>query len=136
MGRTVVCAAAWILTVLSSVPVTAQSELVIAKEGSGEYHRPDCSVVRDGKGVIALSRAQAESRGLKPHAACDPATATASKPAEPVTVFVDRGRYYHRESCKRLAKDSRKIQLDEVARKYWPCPACKPPIRRRPAKQP
>jgi hypothetical protein len=114
---------------------SAQSELVLQKEGSKEYHRPACAVVKDGKGVTALTRAQAEARGLTAHKACDPAFAPAadpgpSKPA-PVDVFVDGGRYYHRASCRKLAAKPKKVPLEDAGKKYWPCPACKPPIRAR-----
>ena len=40
------------------------SELVLHKEGTTLYHRPGCPVVRDGQGVLALSRGQAHARGL------------------------------------------------------------------------
>jgi hypothetical protein len=113
-----------------------QSEMVIAKEGTTAYHRPGCEVIRDGKGVLAMTRAQAEGRGLKSHDGCDPAKkpppSAATAPAPPAYVFVDGGKYYHRESCKRLGKDRRKVRLDDAGVKYWPCPACKPPIRKRP----
>jgi hypothetical protein len=38
---------------------TLQSEMVIVKEGTKEYHRAGCEVIRDGKGVLAMTRAQA-----------------------------------------------------------------------------
>lgn len=114
-------------------PAYGQTELVLQKGSGKEYHRPGCKLVKDGKGVVAMTRAQAESRGLTSHAACDPATpesAGRDKPA-PVLVHVDEGRYYHRESCRKLAAKSRKVPLEEAAKKFWPCPTCKPPIRPR-----
>jgi hypothetical protein len=111
-----------------------QGELVLSKQGDKQYHRPGCDAVRDGKQVVALPRAQAEARGLTSHPACDPATASIPAPekkASPVTVRIDSGRYYHRDTCGKLAKDARTIPLEEAGKKYWPCPNCKPPIRPR-----
>jgi hypothetical protein len=110
------------------------SEYVLVKQGSKEYHRPGCEVVRDTKNVVAMTRGEAESRGLKPHAACDPAKAGSDK--SPVQyVFVEPGdQRYHRETCSKLGKARQRITLDEAAkRKYWPCPVCKPPVRKRAA---
>jgi hypothetical protein len=125
-----------------AAPLCAQSELVIVKKGGKEYHRPGCELVRDGVGVTAMTRAQAESRKLKAHAACDPANedepgAAGKKSAksDTVHVWVDGGKYYHKEKCERLGKGEKKMVLDEAGRKYWPCPACKPPIRKRPVKK-
>ncbi len=129
-----------------AAPAAAQSELVIVKEGTKEYHRPACPVVRDGRDVLAMTRAQAESRGFKPHPACDPynpaatntpargSAATApAKPAAPVFVYVSPGdTRYHRENCRMLSADRRKVRVEEAATsKHWPCPVCKPPIRKR-----
>ena len=114
-----------------------QSELVLAKEGSKEYHRPGCEVVKDGKGVLALTRAQATARGLTAHATCDPAqeatqSGSGSAPqAGPVYVYTDGSRYYHKKDCKKLGKDPKKTDLEEAGKKLWPCPTCKPPIRKR-----
>src|SRR5687768_11345436 len=91
---------ATILAVLPCVGFSlfAFQQLVIHKEGSREYHRPRCDVVRDGKNVLALTLGQAEARGLRSHTACekdpsaDAATPTGSagrKPAPPVFVYVD-----------------------------------------------
>ncbi len=125
------------LLALTAAPAIAQ-ELVLHKEGTGLYHRPSCDVVRDGVGVLALSRGQAEARGLKPHPECDPSRTPppaekAAKPAAPsqVFVFVDSGNQYHRDGCKKLGKGARRIALDEAAKKRWPCPTCRPPIRPR-----
>lgn len=62
----IVAAGAWAAIAI------AQSELVIHKEGSTQYHRPGCEVIGNGKDVLALTRAQAEARGDKPHSGCDP----------------------------------------------------------------
>lgn len=126
----------------------AQSELVIQKEGGSQYHWPGCPLVADGLNVLALTRAQAEGRGLKPHADCDPSKAGAaattgqgqrssgrsgqSRPPPPVFVQVDDSKYYHRENCRNLRDGSARMALETAGKKFWPCPVCKPPIRRKP----
>lgn len=130
------------LIAAAPVPATAQSELVIVKQGTPEYHRPGCPIVSDGAGVLAMTRAQAEARKLIAHDACDPAKAAAAEPgasgkaaAKPVFVYVDdAARYYHLEKCERLGKGRKKVALEQAGLKYWPCTACKPPIRKRPKK--
>ena len=134
------CAAA-LIALLGVVVLVAQSELVIVKEGNGHYHRPGCPAIRDGKGVIAMMRAQAESRGYKQHPECDLATApnptesskTAAKPktTTPVYVYLDGGKYYHRQDCRTLAKDPKKVALEVAGKTFWPCPVCRPPIRKK-----
>ena len=126
--------------------VAAQSELVIYKEGTTLYHRAGCDVIRDMKGIVAMTRAQAESRGYKAHPECDPgvnkpegpasadAAAAAQAKPTPQTVYVDGGKYYHRKDCRRLAANPKaaRAELLEVAGKsLWPCPDCRPPVRPR-----
>jgi hypothetical protein len=129
-----------VVAVAGGAPLAAQGELVLQKEGTSLYHRPGCPVVRDGKGVLALSRAQAESRGLQPHDACDPAKAAPAgsggkgEPArtdEAVAVLLDESKYYHREGCRKLEGKTRRMDLEAAGKARWPCPACKPPIRKR-----
>jgi hypothetical protein len=123
-----------------AIAIAAQSELVIQKEGTDVYHRPSCAVIRDGVGVLALSKAQADARGLKAHPDCDPAKAVPSaeaaarepaKPASAIVVFTDESKYYHRESCRRLRGESKRTHLEAAGKTRWPCPACRPPIRPR-----
>jgi hypothetical protein len=126
----------------------AQSELVIFKEGTILYHRAGCDVIRDMKGVVAMTRAQAESRGYKAHADCDPEVSKAGAPAPPGSaaspaaqpkpapqiVYVDGGKYYHRKDCRRLAanpKAARAEALEVAGKSLWPCPDCRPPVRPR-----
>lgn len=118
--------------------VLAQSELVIHKQGTKLYHRAGCPVIKDGKGIVALTRAQAEARGFRAHEDCDPATSVpGATPTEPdPTVYLDGSKYYHRKSCKKLSGDAKAITsatLEDAGKKFWPCPTCKPPIRRRSA---
>lgn len=129
---------AGLISALLSAPTAAmsagQSELVIVKKGGKEYHRAGCDEIKDAKDVLALSRAQATARGLKQHDGCDPANAPDGKSSDksaPVIVYVDSSQYYHKKDCKKLGKDARKVELEEAGKKLWPCPTCKPPIRKR-----
>jgi hypothetical protein len=140
-GADRVLAVALFASVLLASPSVAvaqagQPELVIHKDGTKLYHRPGCDAVRDGKGVLALTRGQAEARGLEAHEACDPAAKGRTSPessaaAVPIHVYVDKSKYYHRETCSRLQKDSKRLQLDVAGKTYWPCPRCRPPVRKR-----
>lgn len=128
--------------------VGGQSELVIYKEGTNQYHRAGCELIRSGEGVIALTRAQAEARGYQPHPDCDPnvrkpaagdgSTAT-DRPAAPVvdpTVYVNGTKYYHRKDCRRLEANPKAVRaetLDKAGKSFWPCPDCRPPVRKRSA---
>jgi hypothetical protein len=129
----------WLLLAAAVLCIVPQSstEYVLVKPGSKEYHRPGCDVVRDPKSVVAMTRGEAESRGLKPHAACDPARSPSTKNGTFAVqyVFVESGdKRYHRETCPKLGKARQRITLDAAAgKKYWPCPVCKPPIRKRAA---
>jgi methylphosphotriester-DNA--protein-cysteine methyltransferase len=133
----------------AALSAAAQSELVIVKEATKQYHRPACPAIRDGRGVVAMSRAQAEARGYKAHESCDPANGAAAeeiqpapaspqakppaKPPAPVYVFVSPGdNRYHRENCRVLAADRTKVTVEQAAAsRHWPCRVCKPPIRMR-----
>jgi hypothetical protein len=121
--------------------VSAQSELVIVKDTAAkEYHRPGCPIVRDGKDVLAMTRAEAESRGFKAHRDCDPAVqptspqsgAAPSKPkAPPEMVYIDSStKYYHRKTCRKLGPHAEAIAVTAIG-KRWPCPTCKPPVPKR-----
>ena len=121
--------AAW---ALPSLPA-AQSELVISKGGDKEFHRPGCERIADGKGILAMTRAQASARGLKPHDGCDPdKNPTAGGKTPVVHVYVDGGKQYHKENCSRLGKDAKRVDLEEAGKKLFPCATCKPPVRKRP----
>lgn len=120
--------------------VDASQELVIHKAGTDLYHRPTCPVVKDNAaGALALSRAQAEARGYKPHPECDPANPKAVTPGPgqtaapaPVAVYVDGPKYYHRKTCAKLdLKAVKSLTLEAAARTHWPCPACKAPVFKR-----
>ena len=117
----------------------AQDALVLIRPSDPLYHWPGCPVVRDAKDILAMTQGQAAGRGKKPHADCDPAnlsqTPEERKRAEALKtpIFIASGdKYYHREKCEKLAAGSRKVTLDEAAKKHFPCRTCKPPIRPRP----
>jgi hypothetical protein len=135
------------LAVLASpwIPLRAkaQSEMVISVPGTPEYHRAGCARLRDVKEVLAMTVAQANGRGLKPHAECDPAQSPqepgqgkAGTPAKLPMVLIDvGGKYYHRDKCAKLSGKTKRVTVTEAAKlKHWPCPTCKPPIRPRPGK--
>ena len=126
---------------VATVIAAAQSELVIYKDGSAQYHRPGCDVIREAKDVVALTRAQAEARRYKPHPECDPEQRkTGPSPAgsdaaaaKPQTVYLNGTKYYHRKDCRRFGADPkvREETLDTAGKSYWPCPDCRPPVRKR-----
>ena len=127
MGR-----GACLVVLLLAASSSVQDELVISIAGSKEYHRPHCDLARKGGELLALTVGQANGRGLKPHADCDPAkNPPPGAPAKPVHVFLDSSNYYHREKCAKLGSSPKRVTLDEAARKHWPCRTCKPPIRQR-----
>ena len=131
------------LTLLFTASATAQSELVICKEGSASYHRAGCPVLKDMTGVTAMTRAQAESRGYKAHPDCDPAqqkadgrSAPPAPAAPPPTVYLDDGRYYHRKDCAKLDASGKRVRgesLESAGKSHWPCPVCRPPVRKKSA---
>ena len=124
----------------------AQSELVIYKEDTNLYHRPGCDVIRDMKGVVAMTRAQAESRGYKAHADCDPAVQQAWRAGAPPPPPRRRRSPRRRPSTSTAAsittgrtaagsaanpKAARAEPLDVAGKSLWPCPDCRPPVRPR-----
>jgi hypothetical protein len=135
-------AIAILLTVRAAV--AAQGQLVIATENTKQYHRPSCSIIRDGKqkDIVAMNVGQAKLRGYKPHPAChsdDSANSTSpvtgqSGGEQPRPVFVytaPNDTRYHKENCARLGKERKKVALEEAGRKLWPCSLCRPPVRKR-----
>ena len=125
-----------------TVIAAAQSELVIYKEGSTQYHRPGCDVIREAKDVVALTRARAERRGYKPHPECHPEQSRSAPPpagsaaatAKPQTVYLNGTKYYHRKDCRRLEANPKAVRaesLDTAGKTSWPCPDCRPPVRKR-----
>ena len=130
-----------VLGLILVIPVVAAAQtLVIHKEGTREYHRPWCPVIRDGKNVMALTLGQAKGRALEPHAECDkepPGVAGTTgdsrsrKPVAPVFVYVDGTKYYHRQDCVKRRGVEKRETLDVAAKTHWPCPACRPPVRKK-----
>ena len=136
--RRLACAVIVAALLLPNSLVLSQTELVLHKEGTKLYHRPGCPVVRDSVGVLAMARGQAEARGYKAHPECDPSTsgappASSGTQPSPVTVYADGDKYYHRKDCSRV-RDSNTVKpttLEKAAKSKWPCPTCKPPIRKK-----
>jgi methylphosphotriester-DNA--protein-cysteine methyltransferase len=138
-------AACLTLALASAFPLTAipQGRLVIVTEGTKQYHRPSCPVVRDGKqkDIIAMNVGQAELRGYKAHPGCESAESEAQGGAAqsageekqpPVFVYTAPGdTRYHKETCRRLGKERKKVALAEAGKKLWPCSVCRPPVRKR-----
>jgi hypothetical protein len=132
------------LILLAFGTASAQPELVVANPDTKQYHRPSCALVRNGANVVAMNVGQAEARGYKSHPQCDPAN-VANDPAQPApgrassdepqpTVYVYTAAgdaRYHRETCAKLAKEHRKVALEQAGKKLWPCSECRPPIRKR-----
>ena len=134
-------AVAFVLLVFTA-PALGQSELVIYKEGTKLYHRAGCPVLQGATDIVAMTRAQAESRGYKPHPDCDPEQNKSagargqSPPPASVTVYLDAGKYYHRKDCAKLdsrSKQARSESLETAGKSHWPCPVCRPPVRRKSA---
>lgn len=131
--------------ILLAVPcaTAAQGQLVIATEGTRQYHRPSCPLVREGKqqDIVAMNLGQANARGYKPHPAChseDAGNETGSTeepaPERQPRVFVytaPNDTRYHKENCAKLGKERRKVALEEAGKKLWPCSECRPPVRKR-----
>ena len=122
------------LLLLLGLTPALQTEYVLVKPGSKLYHQPNCEQIAGAKGVTAMTRSQAEARGLTQDPACDPATHPPDEKKKPETVYVyvqPGAKYYHREHCAKAGASPTRVTLDEAAKKYWPCPVCKPPIRKR-----
>lgn len=122
------------LLLLLGLTPELQTQYVLVKPGQKVYHQPSCEQVASAKNVVAMTRSQAEARGLTQDPACDPATHPPGekKKAPVVYVYVQPGgKYYHREHCDKAGPSPKRLTLDEAAKKYWPCPVCKPPIRKR-----
>ncbi|MGH9370910.1 MAG: hypothetical protein ACRD15_05210 [Vicinamibacterales bacterium] len=122
---------------VSAAALMAQGELVVYKSGTKLYHRASCPVVQDLAGAVAMTRGRAESRGYKAHSGCDPdnpnAKAPKAAPPPPQTVYVGGPKYYHRKTCGKLGDPAavKPISLEIAGKTHWPCPDCKPPVRKR-----
>jgi hypothetical protein len=133
-----------LILLLSASPRLLQPELVIVIESTKQYHRASCELLRkQPKDVIAMNVGQAELRGYKEDPACDPSNPANKRETAPgsmspseraarVYVYTAAGdTRYHRETCAKLAKPRKKVLLEEAGKKLWPCPTCRPPIRKR-----
>ena len=114
---------------------TSGSALVVAIPGGKQYHQPGCPLVRNaGSKVQVMKQSEAERRGLTAHDCSDPGTAerdaAAAVNATPVYVQPN-DKQYHTSGCKRLKPDATATRVEKAAQDHWPCPVCKPPIRKR-----
>ena len=139
-SRIALVAAALLLVVvlpLSGGQSTSGSALVVDIQADSLYHQPSCSLVRKaGSAVKVMKQSEATRRGLKPHD-CDTASAadeaaSAAAAANTATVYVQKDdKRYHKAGCARLRDAATPMAVDAAGQKYWPCPVCKPPVRKR-----
>jgi hypothetical protein len=89
-----------------------------------------------------MTRAQAEGRRHTSHADCDPkqkkpeGARAPTPPPESVTVYLIEGRYYHRKDCSKLKEAGKQVRsesLEKAGKSHWPCPTCRPPVRKKSA---
>jgi hypothetical protein len=121
-----------LIAVLQAPPdAGATLVVVLTKSDAREYHTPACPLIRGVSDVAVMRKTEAEQRHYTPPRAChsDPPP----KPAPiAVQVFVAKSdKYYHRDSCRRKKPDAQPMKLDDAGRRYWPCPVCRPPVRKR-----
>jgi hypothetical protein len=111
----------------------SDSALVVVVAGEQRYHQPSCPLVaKAGSNVTMMKLAEATTKRLAAHDCEEAAIEQPKRDANAVPVFVQPGdKRYHKEGCARLKASASSIALGEAGKKYWPCPACKPPIRQR-----
>jgi hypothetical protein len=109
------------------------TSLVVVVTGEARYHEPSCPLVaKAGSNVTMMKLSEATTKGLAPHDCEGAAIEQPKKDANAVPVFVQSGdKRYHKARCVRLGDSATSVALGEAGRKYWPCPACKPPIRQK-----
>jgi hypothetical protein len=52
----------------------------------------------------------------------------------PVTVYLNDNRYYHRKDCPKLNEAGKQVSsesLEKAGKSHWPCPTCRPPVRKK-----
>jgi hypothetical protein len=107
------------------------SALVVIVKGDSQFHQPGCVLVaKAGANVTVAKRGEATRRGLKPHD-CGPDAAGPVADPNAVKVATQPGdNKYHRTTCTKLGATRTTLTLEEAGQKLWPCPVCKPPIRK------
>jgi hypothetical protein len=107
--------------------------MVVVIKGEKQFHQPGCPLVaKAGSNVTVSKQGEAKLRGLTAHECPAPAVAPTADEVNQTKVVTQPGdNKYHRDTCTKLGKDRTTLTLDEAGRKWWPCPACKPPIRQR-----
>ena len=126
---------ALVLVLAGTADAAAQSAsaMVVVIKGEKQFHQPGCPLVaRAGSNVSVTKLGEAKLRGLTAHECPTPSASPSAEDANQTKVVTQPGdNKYHRATCTTLGKDRTMITLDEAGRKWWPCPACKPPIRQR-----
>lgn len=141
MSRMLFCTAmgvrAWIvLAAVASVAGVAQeaNSLVVLIKGDRAFHQPGCVLVaRAGSNVTVSKRAEATRRGLTAHDCGPEASGGPAVDPNAEKVATQSGdNKYHRLTCTKLGPSRSTLTVGEAGRKLWPCPACRPPIRKPP----
>ncbi len=128
--------ALFVIAAVASVAGVAQegTSLVVIVKGDRAFHQPGCVLVaRAGSNVTVSKRADATRRGLTAHD-CGPdgASGPAVDPNAEKVATQSGDNKYHRLTCTKLGPTRSTLTLGEAGRKLWPCPACRPPIRKPP----
>jgi hypothetical protein len=110
--------------------------LVVVIQGDTQYHQPGCPLVaKAGSKVQMMKLDEAARRGLTAHDCEGAAIDQPKKDANAIPVFVQPGdKHYHNKGCAKLGAGATTLALGDAGRRYWPCPICKPPIRKRESK--
>lgn len=110
------------------------SSMVVIIAGDKTFHQPGCALVaKAGSKVTVSKRGEATRRGLTAHDCGPGASGEASGDPNAEKVATQPGdNKYHRPTCAKLAATRSTLTLGEAGRKLWPCPVCKPPIRKPP----
>lgn len=126
--------AALLMGLLASTAGVAQDAgaLVVIIKGDRAFHQPGCTrVAKAGSNVTVSKRAEATRRGLTAHD-CGPDASggpAADPNAEKVATQTGDNKY-HRPTCTKLGATRSTLTVGEAGRKLWPCPVCRPPIRK------
>lgn len=129
----------WILLVAAVLIATSSaaqnaSSMVVIIADDKTFHQPGCALVaKAGSKVTVSKRGEATRRGLAAHDCGFDASGgpTGDPNAEKVATQPGDNKY-HRLACAKLAATRSTLTLGDAGRKLWPCPVCKPPIRKPP----
>lgn len=110
------------------------SSMVVIIAGDKTFHQPGCAlVVKAGSKVTVSKRGEATRRGLTAHdCGLDASGGSTGDPNAEKVATQPGDNKYHRLSCAKLGTTRSTLTVGEAGRKLWPCPVCKPPIRKPP----